>query len=181
MKRKIMNLAEYKACICEGGAERAIMDILLENDLLIFSKEELIEESVLSCRGAEEFQKRYLRKSFNGKISVIRVLDSRNENFKLGKAYQDKVNVVNIVTAPEIEMLIIHSEGKYEDFTRSGKKPGDFCKQDMPKLRYRKKYDDVIRYFDSPTKLVNAIKTYHQKHKSRDNDELSLFDLLKDK
>lgn len=179
MKRKIMNLAEYKACICEGGAERAIMDILLENDLLIFSKKDLLEEKVLSCRGADAFQKQCLRKSFNGKISVIRVLDRRNENFKLSKAYQDKVNVVNIVTAPEIEMLIIHSEGKYEEYKRSGKKPCDFCKQNLPELGYRKRYDDIKRYFDSSDKLVKAIKTYHQKQ--QDKGEWSLLDLLKDK
>lgn len=35
------------ACICEGGAETAIMDILLDNDLLIFKREQLLEESVL--------------------------------------------------------------------------------------------------------------------------------------
>ena len=27
------------ACICEGGAETAIMDILIDNDLLIFNRE----------------------------------------------------------------------------------------------------------------------------------------------
>ena len=31
-----MKLAKYKACICEDSAENAIMDILLDNDLLRF-------------------------------------------------------------------------------------------------------------------------------------------------
>ena len=35
-----MELAKYKACICEGSAENAIIDILLDNDLLIFTREE---------------------------------------------------------------------------------------------------------------------------------------------
>ena len=35
------------ACICEGGAETAIMNILLDNDLLIFRREQLLEDSVL--------------------------------------------------------------------------------------------------------------------------------------
>lgn len=34
-----MELAKYKACICEGSAENAIMDILLDNDLLIFTEQ----------------------------------------------------------------------------------------------------------------------------------------------
>ena len=41
-----MELAKYKACICEGSAENAIMDILLDNNLLIFAREELLDEGV---------------------------------------------------------------------------------------------------------------------------------------
>lgn len=37
MKNKL-ELSKYIACICEGGAETAIMDILLSHDLLIFQK-----------------------------------------------------------------------------------------------------------------------------------------------
>ncbi len=45
-----MELANYKACICEGAAESAIIDILLNHGLLIFDREELIEEEVIRCR-----------------------------------------------------------------------------------------------------------------------------------
>ena len=176
--RKKLELSKYIACICEGGAEKAVMDILLENKLLIFSKENLIEGRFIKCRGAQSFQEQYLRKKFNGKISIIRILDSRNENFKISKVYEDKIDVINIVTAPEIEMLIIHSEGMYEKYKSSGKKPCEFCMQDLRKLRYRKKYDDVIRYFDTPDKLVNAIKADHQKQ--QDKSEYSLLNLLKE-
>lgn len=76
-----MELANYKACICEGAAENAIMDILLDNDLLIFTREEMLEEEVIRCREGRKFEERYLRKGFKDKISVIRILDSRRENF----------------------------------------------------------------------------------------------------
>ena len=36
-----MELAKYKACICEGSTEEAIIDILVDNDLLIFKREEM--------------------------------------------------------------------------------------------------------------------------------------------
>ena len=42
-----MKLAKYKACICEGSAEEAIIDILVDNDLLIFNREEMLEERVI--------------------------------------------------------------------------------------------------------------------------------------
>ena len=66
---------------------------------------------------------RYLRKGFREMISVVRILDSRRENFKLSKAYESKVDVINVITAPEIEMLIIFNENKYSEFKKSGKKP----------------------------------------------------------
>ena len=63
-----MELAKYKACICEGSAENAIMDILLDNDLLIFTREEMLEE-VIRCRDGKRFEEKYLRKDFLEKIS----------------------------------------------------------------------------------------------------------------
>ena len=102
-----MELAKYKACICEGAAENAIMDILLDEELLVFSREEMLEESVIRCRDGKKFEQKYLRKGFAEKISVIRILDSRREKFKIGKAYEHKIDVINVITAPEIEMLII--------------------------------------------------------------------------
>ena len=82
-----MELAKYKACICEGAAENAIMDILLDYELLIFSREEMLEEEVIRCREGKKFEEKYLRKGFKDKISVIRILDSRRENFKLSNCY----------------------------------------------------------------------------------------------
>ena len=123
-----MELAKIKACICEGAAEAAIIDVLLDNDLLIFQREEMLDEGVI--RG-KTFETRYLRKGFNELISVIRILDSRRENFKLSKAYESKVDVINVITAPEIEMLIIFNEDKYNEFKKSGKKPSIFCKENL--------------------------------------------------
>ena len=100
-----MELAKYKACICEGSAEEAIIDILVDNDLLIFNREEMLEERVIRCRSAKRFEERYLRKGFEEQISVIRILDSRREEFRLSKAY--------------------------EQFKRSGKKTSEFCKTNL--------------------------------------------------
>ncbi|MCI6165881.1 MAG: hypothetical protein MR675_11955 [Lachnospira sp.] len=107
-----MELSKYKACICEGSAETAIIDILLDNNMLIFKRNEILDEKVIRCRSARRFEERYLRKYFDDKITVFRILDSRNENFKLSKAYEHKINIVNVITAPEIEILIILSESK---------------------------------------------------------------------
>jgi len=172
-----MELAKYKACICEGSAENAIIDILLDHELLIFSREEMLEEEVIRCREGKKFEEKYLRKGFKGKISVIRILDSRRENFKLSKAYADKVDIINIVTAPEIEMLIIFNEGKYKDFKKSGEKPSVFCKKDL-KMSEVKSYDFAKNYFSDPMVLVSAIKKYHEMSKVP-KGEYTLLDLLR--
>lgn len=51
-----MKLAKYKACICEGSAESAIIDILVDNNLLIFTREEMLDEMVIRCRSAKNFE-----------------------------------------------------------------------------------------------------------------------------
>lgn len=89
-----MELDEYVACMYEGEADRAILDILLDNDKLIFSREELLEEEPIARCKPKDFERRYLRKSFLGKISLLRVIDSRTEQFNLSKAYESKVNLL---------------------------------------------------------------------------------------
>lgn len=170
-----MELGEYVACICEGAAEKAIINILLDNDLLIFSREKMLEEEIIRCREGKKFEQKYLRKSFNGKISVIRILDSRNENFKIGKAYQHKVDIIDIITAPEIEMLIIFAENKYMQFIKTGKKPSDFCTQDL-RMPNVKNYEFVYDYFSDVTLLITAIKEYHRVKRipKGENDLLSI-------
>ena len=172
-----MELAKYKACICEGSAETAIVDILLDNNLLIFTREEMLEEKVIRCRDGKRFEEKYLRKGFLEKISVIRILDSRREHFKLSKAYEHKVDVINVITAPEIEILIIFNEDKYKEFKKSGKKPSDFCKEDL-KMTSVKSYKFVKDYFSESDVLVAAIKRYHEISKIQ-KGEYTLLDLLK--
>lgn len=99
------------------------MEILLDNNRLIFEREQLLEEEILRCRSAKNFERDYLNKTTNEMITVYRILDSTNENFKLSGPYLKRVTVVNIITAPEIEMLVIHAEGKYIDYSRKRMKP----------------------------------------------------------
>ena len=153
------------------------MDILLDNHLLIFEREEMLDEAVIRCRDGKTFENRYLRKGFKEMVSVIRILDSRKENFKLSKAYERKVDVINVITAPEIEMLIIFNEDKYNEFKKSGKKPSIFCKENL-KMPNVKSYDFVENYFGNPKILVQAIKKYNEMSKIR-KGEYTLLDLLK--
>lgn len=172
-----MELSKYNACICEGTAEQVIMDLLLDNNKLIFSRNELLEHEVLRCRTGKNFEEQYLRKGFTEQITVFRILDSRRENFKLSKAYQNKVKIINVITAPEIEMLVILNEGKYADYKKSGKKPSEYCKSDL-KYHDVKSATFVRSYFNDIDILIRAIIEYKRVSNIQRN-EITLADILK--
>ena len=64
-----MKLTKYVACIYEGSAERAILELLLDAGQLIFSWDDLLEEDLIQCRSARNFEEQYLRKGFREKIT----------------------------------------------------------------------------------------------------------------
>ncbi len=172
-----MNIDGYVACICEGSAERAIIGLLLENDRLIFNTKKLLDGEIIRCRNGKAFESRYLRKGFKEKITIFRILDSRREKFRLSETYIGKVDVINVVTAPEIEMLIILKEDKYKEFKKSGMKPSDFC-QSILKYKNVKSYDFVKDYFADVNKLIECIGEYKRISKVRSR-EYTLRDLIK--
>ena len=49
MKRKKLILGEKVAVICEGGAETAIMELLLDADRLIFTENNLFHGEIIRC------------------------------------------------------------------------------------------------------------------------------------
>ena len=115
----MIELSPIVACICEGGAESAIIDMLVDADKLIFSREEMLNEEVIRCRNGKEFERRYLRKGFESKITILRVLDSHSEGFRMSPAYKHKVDIIKVVTSPEIEMLLILAECKYDEYIKN--------------------------------------------------------------
>lgn len=105
------------------------------------------------------FQNQYLRMEYDQKITILRVIDSRNENFKLSTAYQCQVDVIDVITAPEIEMLIIVSMGKYRDYCKSGiKKPSEYCIREL-KIKNVKDQDFLVTILQIRIFLYKASKT----------------------
>ena len=168
------------ACIVEGKAEAAVIELLLKNNLLIFTEDDLLSGELIKERNADKFSEKYLGKRFDSKVSVIRILDSDKERFNLKKEYRHKCNVYNIITRTEIEMLIILNERKYEQFKKlKNIKPSDFCSQclDIGYVKSKSYWED---YFSDVNKLIYAIKEYDKIAKKSDKtkDLLNLNDLL---
>ena len=176
----MIELSPIVACICEGGAETAIIEMLVDNDLLIFTRNQMLNEDVIRCRRAKEFEQRYLRKGFENKITVLRILDSHSEMFRLSPAYEHKVDVIKVVTSPEIEMLLILAEGKYNDYIKkaSSMSPSIFCKQELKMKGNIKSQEYVRNYFSDINMLISTIREY-KRIKTLKRGEVYLADLLK--
>lgn len=171
-----------EAITCEGSAEQAILTLWLEQSMLTIKKEDILDNEVIRIRKANAFCEKYLRRGFEGKVTVYRVLDSRRENFKLTgrnkKDFEHRIDVVNVITAPEIEILYIIAEGKHQEFQRSKKKPSEFCIQVL-KCKRIKEYNFVYEYFTDTGKLVATLKEYNRIHK-KERGEVYLYDLLEE-
>ncbi len=74
-------------------------------------------------------------------------------------------------------MLVIFSEGKYNEYKKSGKKPSIYCKEDL-KFGDVKSAKFLREYFKDINRLVNAVNEYKRVSKVR-ADEYALADLIK--
>lgn len=177
----------YNAILCEGAAEEAIITRLLEADCLVIKNDNyLIENSPIRVRSAQNFCDRYLGKNFEGKVNVYRIIDSKNEKFsfkskRYEKIYAEKLNIKNVITPPEIEMLIIIDQDHLKKYNQSSiKKPSDYCKQVL-KISNVKEFEFVYHYFNDITRLVFAIKVVHRlKRKTLSEVDHTLFELMKE-
>ncbi len=167
------------ACMVEGGAENAIINILLDSNSLIFTRNQLIDRKPIARMGVKDFQNRYLKMEYDSPISVVLVIDSRSEQFKLTAAYQHQVKqIIKVLTTPEIESLIVVAEGKWDEFKKSQhKKPSDYCRIVLG-MSDVKSVKSVSEYFSNADFLLDTIREYHRVHPPK-NNEVTLFDLLK--
>lgn len=171
--------------MCEGSNELTIINMLLENDCLIYSADDLI--------GLVPYHARQIGKSsavklalnmYTGEVQVLRIGDALNENFSIPSEYKEQIlKVEKYCTKPELEMLLVIAEGLDEDFekVKSNMKPKDYAKRNIS--IGRKSYDNSSNfyreYFGSNIELlVDSIKEYKRIKKHR-KDELFLADLLK--
>ncbi|SDQ13221.1 hypothetical protein LHA31_11765 [Carnobacterium viridans] len=160
-------MGEIIACIYEGTAEKVIIEILLDANKLIFNKEDLLNEELIKRIKPKQFQSNYLNQDYEKKIKVIRVIDKKNEGFKISAPYEEQVSeVVPIITRPEIEILVIIGMGQYDRFKRQSskgyQKPSDYCKQVM-NIKNVKTEKFMRHHFSDVDYLIRCLQEYHSK------------------
>ena len=172
--------------MCEGPNELAVMRILLRNDCLTFSEDDLLN--------LVPYHARQIKKStavqtalnlYPEKVKILRIGDGLNEKLVIPKEYEGKVvGVEKYCTKPELEMLLIIAEKQLDDYekVKSSMKPKLFAKNNIK--HGRRRYDNSTAFYEEyfgaePEKLVRAIRDYKRLKGSHKNDELYLADILK--
>ena len=130
--------------MCEGPNEREVIRILLENDCLKFSEDDLLGLVPYHARQIKtSAQVRTELNIYPGKVKVFRIGDKQSDTLTIPSAYKDKiVEVQKYCTKPELEMLLIIAEGLEQEYekVKSSMKPKDFARKHIS--CGRRKYDN---------------------------------------
>ncbi|HEC2148025.1 TPA: hypothetical protein R1903_001564 [Staphylococcus delphini] len=179
MKR--INGNDLVACIVEGKTEKIILEMILEDDLLFFSKDNLLDQKILEIkfRNPKIFTDTYLTLSYHNTELYLIVIKDDKKDYKIPNPYNRQITKkLMVTTSPEIEILMIISLNKYDEYTKKYKskyKPSEYLKIHF----YNKqniKSEKFIRDFYKKYSLRDAIEKYH----SYTTNSTTLFDLFSD-
>ncbi len=184
--------SRYVLFSCEGAAEGIVIERLFESGKLSVSEERVVLDPITykpftRLRKAKDIEDRFFTQNYavDGAEGLLlaRVVDSRNAKFSLSRINRDAALVRTIITAPEIEMLVIHAEDAYEDWCRASRsnrqlKPSEYCVEKLG-MREVKSAGFLRDYWGDVEKLVLAIQAYAAKRGKRKTDELMLVNLVK--
>lgn len=149
------------AVICEGNTEINYLNILLDNDYLVFRKEDILEEKLLGNKymKGEYFCSSFLKMDYGHPLDILIITD-RITRFKVPSIYSEKIGLVNrYITKPEIEMLVVHHLKLYDEYNKQKEKPSDFLAQILGKsTKEIKSYSFIKETFSNPEDLLKSIK-----------------------
>ena len=171
--------------MCEGPNELKIINLLLDNGKLKFTRDDLLDMRPFHARQLTSPQLKPALDAYHGEIAIYRIGDKMTDSLKIPKELLLSIkSQAKFCTKPELEMLLIIAENKVSEFekVKAKKKPKDFCKQNV--VYNRKKYDNSTAFYeeyfqDRIDRLTSAITEYHRTHGKHKSDEGYLFDLLK--
>lgn len=174
--------------MCESKNEEAILNILLDNDLLVFKRDELIGLKPYAIRQLSHPTIKTELKHFGSPVKIYRVGDKQNDKLVVPndlKKIISRNEIYKYCTKPEFEILLILNEDLEKEYEKVKSKisPKSFAKKNI-KINGRK-YDqstDFIRLYyggNNVLNLIKNIKKYKAYKKHHQKDELYLADILK--
>ena len=173
--------------MCEGQNEEVLLNCLLDTDSLCFTRDDLIGRRPYPIRQLTNPTIKAELKHYGLPVKVYRVGDKQNDKLNIPNELKNIItrnNIFKYCTKPELEMLLIISEGLEKDYekVKSELSPKSFSKKN---IKYNgRKYDQSSEFLkmyysgNNIKRLINSIKKY-KSYKKHNKDELYLADLLK--
>lgn len=176
---------------CEGAAEGVVIQTLFDNDRLAVPRDLVVRDNTYfnrpytRLRKANQIAEEYFGMSYESPdasgLTIARIVDSKSPKFEFSKRCQNGTQVVSFYTRPEIEMLVIHSEGAFGDWQKASRrqrqlKPNEFCKQSLGISRV-KETAFLKDYWADADRLISAIMSYAE-HSHCEPSEFTLRDLI---
>lgn len=171
--------------MCEGKNEEALVNLLIDNNKLILTREDLIGRKPYNVRQLTHPVIKTEIKHYNDEIIVYRIGDKQSDEVKVPldlKDYVSKSRIFKFCTKPELEILLIINEGMLKDYNKSRLTPKQYALKNIKfnGRKYDQSTDFFINYYEKRVNnLVNNISEYKRIKKKHNKEEHYLCELLK--
>lgn len=172
--------------LCEGNDEEVIINFLIDNNRLSFSRDDLIGQRPYAARSLSYPDVRDGLLEYGREVEVYRVGDTQKDKLTIPRELNQIVKpekIYKICTKPELEILFIINEGLLDDYTKSKLKASTFAKTHIKLngLKYSKNTQFIKEYltYYGIEKLIECIYEYKRiKKKTHESDEKFLADYV---
>lgn len=106
--------------MCEGGNEKKIVDVLLRNNCLTFTEDDLLGLTPFHARQiTNNAQVKTELNIYTGEVKILRIGDKQSDKLVVPKEYKDRiVSVEKYCTKPELEILLIIAAGMMNEYEK---------------------------------------------------------------
>ena len=168
--------------LLEGNTEKAFIELLMDKGMFKINADEMLDLRPHQKRQIDPTLHALIRQlPPEEKVRIIKIGDKLSDRLTIPKDIKEKIDSEEkYCTKPEFEMLIIISEGLYDEYqkVKSKKKPKVFAKENIKHngKRYNNNQVWIKDYFDED-KITFSLSQYKRlaKHKKT---EFYLKDLL---
>ncbi len=167
--------------MCEGANEKKIIEMLLEENKLTFTTNDLIGLVPYHARQLSSPMIKLALSIYSGEVEILRVGDTQTDILTIPKELKKRIkSIKKYCTKPELEMILIINENQIKQFNSQSISPKQFAKKNV--VYNKRKYDNSTSFFSEYYKgrvdiLASNLREY-KRIKKHNSDELFLADLL---
>lgn len=160
----------------EGTSELALINVLIASRLFSVETADMLDEKVFHKRQVDGYIYTLLRAlPKSEKITIIRIGDTLRDELKIDKRFKTRIQrEIKICTKPELEKLVLISEGLMDEWRKTKLKPSVFLK--MQQKRYLKNYEYLYNYFLSIN--IKEVLSEYKRITKHARDEYYLIDFV---